>query len=347
MPNAVMDGATLARAGGQDYDIFSIWIIVKGNMAANWLNYHHLQYFWAVAREGSIVRAAEELGVSQPTISLQLQELERACKCSLFRREGRKLVLTEQGRMAYRYADEIYALGRELSERVRENPKEARPRLVVGVADSVTKIGTGRILEPAFCARAHVIVREDKAERLLPELASGRLDMVISDMPAGTGTRVRVFNHYMGECKLKLFAQHDLAKQLVGSFPKSLNGFPMILPGENTQQRRQLDNWLKKHKVRPDVVAEVEDTAMLVALGYAGKGVYPSSSLVEDALRRLFASEVLGVADGVIEKFYVITAGHEITEPVIKDVWEHARRVVFAAGWKAEARRNKAPQKGE
>jgi LysR family transcriptional activator of nhaA len=298
-------------------------------MAADWLNYHHLQYFWMVAREGSIVRAAEALGISQPTISLQLQELERAAKCKLFERKGRNLLLTEQGRMVYKYAEEIFSLGWELAERVREHPKQAGLRLAVGVSDQISRIGMGLMLEPALRGHVKVVCREDRLDRLLPEVAGGRLDAVLSNEPSGAGTRVRVFDHFIGQCDVHIFVNYELAHRLEEPFPQSLNGFPMIVPTESSPLRRQLDQWLRKHKLRPDVVAEIEDPAIIVTLGCLGNGAYPSPSIIGDALRRKFQSEVIGVAEGVVEKFYAITAGHEVTHPGVKLIRDEARDRLF------------------
>lgn len=344
-------GETLGNTNGQDYDIVPMFDIVGGYMAIamapDWLNYHHLKYFWVVAREGSIVRAAEELGVSQPTISQQLQELERSCKCELFERRGRTLALTDAGRMVFSYADQIFSMGRELMGRIRAHGQEAHQRLVVGVGDSVSKLATLRLLEPAFRGRARIVLRDDKVERLLPELAAGRLDMVLSDTPAGAGSQLRVFNHYLGECELKFFAQHETARRMEGAFPHCLEGFPMVVPTDNTLRRRQIDAWLKARGVRPKVVAEVEDAAMITSLGFAGVGVFAAPSVIEDILRKTFGAEVIGTADGVLEKFQAITTGHEVTHPLVQHVCDEARRTVFADGWRAEEVRNKAARKGE
>jgi LysR family transcriptional activator of nhaA len=250
-------------------------------MAPDWLNYHHLQYFWVVAREGSIVRAAEELGVSQPTISQQLQELERACKCDLFERRGRTLALTEAGRMVFAYADQIFSMGRELMARIRAHPEEADRRMTVGVADSVSKLAAWRILEPAFRDRVRIVLRDDKVERLIPDLANGRIDVLLSDVPAGAGTPQRVFNHYLGESEVKFFAQHETARRMEGTFPHCLEGFPMLVPTDNVLRRRQIDAWLKARGIRPTIVAEIEDTGMITFLGYVGVGVFAAPAVIE------------------------------------------------------------------
>ena len=196
-----------------------------------WLNYHHLHYFWVVAREGSIARASGQLHLAQPTISGQLHALEEALGEKLFTRVGRNLVLTEVGRVVFRYADEIFTLGRELMDTLQGHPTGRPLRLVVGVTDVLPKLIAYRLLEPALhlATPVHIICREGKLDRLLAELVVYELDVVLSDAPSGTLNRVRAFNHLLGECGVSLFGTAQLATQYRPGFPGSLHGAPFLL----------------------------------------------------------------------------------------------------------------------
>src|SRR3954462_5553898 len=208
-----------------------------------WLNYNHLYYFWIAAREGSISRAAEELMVSQPTISIQIKELETAVGQQLFDRVGRGLQLTEAGRIALNYANEIFSLGQEMTNALEHQPAGRSLRLSVGILDVIPKIVVRQILDPALHLPEPVrlICREDKADRLLADLAARRTDIVLSDAPIGTAVQLEGYDHLLGESGVSFFATKELAGRCRKGFPKSLNGTPMLLPTDHTQVRRSLN----------------------------------------------------------------------------------------------------------
>ncbi|HEU4453916.1 MAG TPA: LysR family transcriptional regulator, partial [Longimicrobium sp.] len=236
------------------------------------LNYKHLLYFWTVARAGSIARACRELHVTQPAISAQLQKLEQQLGEPLFARRGRGLVLTEAGRTAFQYADEIFSLGRELTETLRGRPTGKPIRLTVGVTDAFPKLLAYRILSPALRLEdpVRLVLQDDRPERLFAELATHGLDLVLADAPLPPTAPVRAYNHLLGECGVTFFASPALAEAHAAGFPASLDGAPVLLPTEGTTLRRSLAQWLDAEGLRPRIVAEVGDSALLKSFGQAG-----------------------------------------------------------------------------
>lgn len=295
------------------------------------LNYHHLRYFWAVAREGSVAAASRALNAAQPTISTQVRELEGALGTPLFARTGRRMVLTETGRMVYGYADEIFTLGRELLETVAGRGPGRRPRLVVGIADAVPKLVAYRILEPArrLPEPVTIVCLEDKPDRLLPELAAHQLDLVLADTPANPGLGVKAFSHLLGESGVTFFALAPLAARLRRGFPRSLAGQPMLLPAETTGLRRSLDAWFEREDLRPSVVGEFEDPALLKTFGQSGAGVFPAPTAIEDEVRRQRHVVVVGRTMEVRERFYAISVERKLKHPAVTAIVEAAREGIF------------------
>lgn len=234
-----------------------------------WLNYHHLQYFWVVAREGSIARASHQLHLAPPTISGQIHALEEALGEKLFLRVGRRLVLTDVGRVVFRYAEDIFTLGRELLDTLHGRPTGRPLRLVVGIADVVPKLIAYHLLEPALHLPTpiQVICREGKLDRLLAELAIYELDVVLSDAPSAPLSRIRAYDHLLGECDIALFGTPELATRYRPDFPASLDGAPFLLPTENTMLRHALAQWFDAHGIQPQVMGEFEDSALITVLG--------------------------------------------------------------------------------
>lgn len=269
----------------------------------DWLNYHHLLYFWVVAREGSIARASQELRLTQPTISAQIQALEETLGEKLFTRAGRSLMLTDMGRVVFRYADEIFSLGRELMDTLKGRPTGRPIRLVVGVADAVPKLIAYRLLEPALQLPepVRIICREDKPDRLLVGLAVHELDLVLADAPMGPTVKIRAFNHLLGECGVTIFSTERLAAAYRPGFPGSLNGAPFLLPTDNTTLRRSLDQWFEAEEIGSAVVGEFEDSALLKSFGQAGVGLFASPSVIESEVRRQYGVEIIGRVEAVRE----------------------------------------------
>lgn len=305
-------------------------VILRG---VEWLNYHHLLYFWMVAREGTIARASAQLRLAQPTISGQIRQLETALGERLFTRKGRRLVLTDVGRTTYRYADEIFALGRELTESLKGRP-DGQPRpLVVGIADVIPKAVVRLLLEPAMRLPepVRIVCREDRSvEGFLAELALQSLDVLLTDAPADHVTPVRAFSHLLGECGTTFFAAPRLASALRPGFPKSLHAAPCLLPSARSALRRALDEWFQTQKVSPSVVGEFDDTALMNIFGADGSGLFAAPSVLEAELRRLYRVQVVGHADGLRQRFYAISVERRLKHPAVVAICESARRELFA-----------------
>ena len=237
-----------------DNMLFQIKIKSKYSNRMEWLNYHHLLYFWNVAREGGLTRACAKLLLAPSTVSKQIHELEDVLGHQLFKKSGRRLVLTESGRVTYRYAEEIFGLGRELQSTLKDRPVGRPMRLSVGVADVVPKLIAQRVLESARSLREPVrlVCREDKPDRLIAELALLNLDVILTDSPAPPHVNVKAFSHLLGEYSITFFGKPEAASRLSAGFPGSLNGAPLLLPTENTMLRRSLDLWLSSSDLRPN-----------------------------------------------------------------------------------------------
>ena len=286
-------------------------------MTPNDLNYHHLLYFWAVAKEGSLRSAGEVLHVSQPSISAQLKQLEETLGAPLFTRTTRRLILTDTGQTVLQYAEEIFSLGSELLTAVRQEPGQRPLRLYVGVADSVPKIIVRQHLTPVFelGRLVRVICREGSLEELITQLAGHKLDVVLADEPSTSALRVRTFNQRLSTSAVVICAAPVLAKRLVKHFPRSLDGAPAILPAGEMALRRQLEHWFESHSVRPRIVAEVEDTALLIDLGTQELGFIPVYSAVLDEIERSSCFKTIGIANGLRMEIFAITAQRRLQHP--------------------------------
>jgi LysR family transcriptional activator of nhaA len=290
-----------------------------------WLNYHHLRYFWTVAKEGSLAAAAAKLHVSQPSISEQIRELEGALGEKLFRREGRGNKLTDTGQVVFGYADEIFALGRELMNAVKQRPGARTLRFYVGVVDSFPKLVTNEILAPVFAMTQtmHVICREGKMEDLLAQLAAHRLDIVLSDEPASSSTNFKTFSHPLGETGTTFCAEKKLAAKLKGNFPRSLHDAPALLPAENTTLRRALEKWFREQQIAPRVVAEFEDLALMKVMAAEGRGfiAVPTVAL-KDAVGH-YGFRAIGQATTCRVQFHALTAERRIAHPAVSLITGH------------------------
>lgn len=291
------------------------------------INYKHLHYFWVVANEGGIARAGERLYLTPQTISGQLSVLEENLGKALFNRVGRNLELTETGRLVLSYADEIFSLGGELEEMVRNLPSQ-RPLLFrVGMADVVPKIIAYRLLAPALQLPepVRIVCRENSIDSLLTELALHRIDLVISDGPIPPGVNVRGFNHSLGECGITFFATPQLANKLSRGFPQSLNGAPMLLPSETTVLQRRLLKWFDRLQIHPRIVGEFDDSALMKAFGQAGTGVFIAPTPIAAEVEKQYGVAVIGQTDEVREQFYAISVERKISHPAVIAITDTAR----------------------
>jgi LysR family transcriptional regulator, transcriptional activator of nhaA len=297
------------------------------------LNYQHLLYFWSVVRTGSLTRACEELALSAPTISAQLRTLEARLGEKLLAKSGRTLVPTEVGRLVYGYADEIFGLGQDLLEALEHRPTARPLRLVVGIDDVVPKEIAYRILEPALRLKRPVRItcREGTLERLVADLAVHEIDVVLSDAAVTPSLNIRAYSHPLGSCEVSWMATPTLAKTLRRNFPKSLDSVPVLLPTDDTAIRRRLDQWLDKQDVRPLMIGEFEDYALLREFARAGHGFAPVPSVLEEQFRRQYGFASIGAVSGVRGEFYAISVERKIKHPAIAVMIENARRVFAEA----------------
>jgi len=293
------------------------------------LNFKHLRYFLVVAQEGTIARAAESLAITPQTISGQLKLLEDNLGTALFQRQGRQLVLTPAGEQARDYAEQIFAMGEALQSHL-ANPGESRRPFNVGIADVLPKLLSYRLLQPVLELDEPVRLqcREGSMETLLTDLAAHKVDMVLTDRPVDSTFPVRAYNHLLGECSLSLFAAPNLAEQYAENFPASLDGAPLLMPTDDTVIGASLMKWCDSEGLRPQVVVECVDHALLGTFGQAGSGIFCGPSAMEPAIEQQFNVKTLGRIESIRERFYAISLERRIRHPAVLAVTSQARKVL-------------------
>ncbi len=296
-----------------------------------WLNYHHLRYFWMVAKEGTLRQAAEKLAVSQPSISAQIRLLEESLGAQLFRRSGRRLSLTDMGQLAFGYAEDIFSTGQDLLDAVRDRPGYRPMRCQVGVTDSVPKFVASQILRPAFDLPQpmHMLCREGSIDTLLLELAGYRLDLVLADEPAARGLHVKTFNHLLGKCGSVFCAVPKMADTFRPRFPQSLHDAPALLPVEATPLRAALEEWFHSCGVRPVVAAEFEDSAFMMVMAAEGLGFVVAPSVITRETLQHYGLKSFGATGKCSHQYYAITAERKLKHPAAIAITEHSRSDVF------------------
>ncbi len=297
-----------------------------------WLNYQHLFYFWTVIRSGTVLAASEQLRLSPSTISEQLRTLEDTLGEKLLRRSGRNLVPTDTGVVVFRYADEIFATGRELLDTIKGRPTGRPMRLVIGIADVVPKTIVRQLIEPArqLEQSVYVICREASTEQLLARLAIQELDVVLTDAPIGPSAKVRAYNHLLGETGTSFVATPAVAAACRGKFPRCIDGAPLLLPADNTAIRRDLDEWLDAQELRPERLGEFEDFALLHEFGEAGAGIFTVPTVLERKLQRQNGLQVIGRVPSIRARFYAISLERKLKHPAVLAISESARHKLFA-----------------
>ena len=296
------------------------------------MNYKHLHYFWMVAKAGGVTRASERLHLTPQTISGQLTLFEEVLGEKLFTRGGRRLELTEAGRVVLSYADEIFSLGQELEEVLHHRPTGRPLQFRVGVSDAVPKAVAYRLLEPAvhLAEPLRIVCREDKLASLLAELAVHRLDIVIADSPMPAKVDIRGFNHLLGECGVTFFATQELAWRHPGPFPQCLDGAPLLLPGEDAAARPRLTRWFSDNMIRPQIAGEFDDGALMTAFGQAGVGIFAAPSAIAEQVMRQHEVVAIGSTKEVIEQFYAISVERKLTHSAVLAISRAARQDLFA-----------------
>lgn len=292
-----------------------------------WLNYHHLLYFWKVARRGTVGAAAKELHLTQATVSAQIKALERMLGEALLRRSGRKLVLTDTGNLILRYADEIFTLGQEMMGTLKGQPEGRLARLTVGVADVMPKLVVYALLQPALKLGTayRMVCREGTNEDLLAGLASNEIDVVLTDRPIVTALNVKAFSHLLGESAMVLLGTAKLARRYQRDFPRSLHGAPLLLPTLNTSARRSLDQWFDAQNIVPRIVAEFDDTALLHVFGRRGVGLFFTPAVVAAEVQKPGGMHIVGRLSKVTERFYAISLDRKLKHPAVLAISEAAK----------------------
>ncbi len=306
-------------------------LTIKPKKQMRHLNYTHLFYFWNVAEEGGVTRAAEALHLTPQTISGQIKLLEQAVGEALFVRVGRGLQLTDTGKVVKEYADEIFAIGAELTQRVNSQQTLVVSTLNVGVVDSIPKLISLRILEPALklAEPVKMTCREGSLDNLLGELAVHHLDLVISNRPIPTGTSVKAYSHALGESGISLFAHKSISRSYRSGFPKSLHQAPLLALTTDNPVRRAMDSSFAELDVQPEIIAEFGDSALLKAFGEAGLGVFPAPTVMQSEVVSMYHSTWLGELDGVKESYYAISPERKLKHPAILEITERARALLF------------------
>lgn len=297
----------------------------------DFLNYHHLRYFWIVAKEGSLRKAAETLHVSQPTISAQVAALEGVLDEKLFHRGGRALTLTEAGHRVLSYAEEIFSLGQELLDTAQQRPSARTLRVHIGITDSLPKLVSYEIIKTIFKLKQPVqaVCREGKAADLLAQLAAYRLDIVLADEPAPSSLPIKVFNHLLGECGLAFCAEPKLAATLKRKFPKSLTDAPVLLPANNAALRQSLEKWFHAREIRPRLVAEFDDAALMKVAAVDGLGFFALPTLVVKEAVACYGFQIIGRTEDCRQQFYAISAERKLTHPAVLAITSNARAALL------------------
>jgi len=297
-----------------------------------WLNYHHLLYFWTVAREGTIAKASETLLLAQPTISEQIRSLEESLGVKLFQKQGRNLALTDAGRVAFQYADEIFTRGREMSDVIRGRTLgRTAARFTIGIADVVPKLIAYRLILPALklANPVHLVCREGKPDKLLSQLAIHELDLVISDAPLDPSIRIQAFSHLLGQSHLSFFAHPRIASRVKTRFPRCLDGMPFLMPADNSDLRRSLEHWFESQGVRPIIVGDFDDSALAAVFSQAAAGAFATPTPTEAQVKKQYGLSLLGRTRDIVESFYAISLDRRLKHPAVIAISEFAHKAVF------------------
>lgn len=293
-----------------------------------WLNYHHLYYFWTVCREGSISRAARKLYLAQPTISTQLRSLEQALGEKLLEKQGRQVVPTAIGRLVAQYAEEIFSLGREMKEVVQGLPGRGALVLTAGISESIPKTVAFQLLQPLMGEPdpVRLVCREGSTDHLFADLAARSLDVLLTDAPLSPGSSLKAYAHKLGESGISFFASAPIAENCRSAFPECLQEHPLLLPDEGTSLRRNLEHWLEEHRLHVRVAGEFQDSGLMKIFGHRGAGIFAAPSYVEREIQEQYRVQVIGRSAEIRESFYVISPERRVKHPAVAKLLAHARR---------------------
>jgi LysR family transcriptional regulator, transcriptional activator of nhaA len=299
-----------------------ISILSNYSAAMDRLNYHHLFYFWVVARHGGLGQSSEDLLLSRSTLSSQIHQLEGVIGHQLLRRSGRRLELTDVGRTVFTYCDKMFTIGRELGELIGD-ANLTKPRYVrVGVSDVIPRLVVGQLLRPLFATpnKVRLVCREDHSRRLLAELAAQNLDLVIDGGPLESGSRIKGHSHRLGRSDVVFFGAKRLVSKYRSGFPESLDGAPILLPTEGSVLRHEIENWFERLGIKPQVVGEFDDRDLLEVFGHLGAGMFPAPEMIRRDLAREYNIGVVGRATGLVEQYYAISIQRNIGHPLVEAI---------------------------
>jgi LysR family transcriptional activator of nhaA len=298
-----------------------------------WLNYHHLFYFWTVAKEGSVAAAAEKLRLAPPTILVQVRKLEDALETQLFRKQGRNLALTAEGRLVFRHAEEIFSVGQDMINTLKGRPTGRPMILAVGIADALPKLAAYRLLQPVYNLDEPLWLKcyEGKPTELFARLSTHELDLVLCDSPVGPEVSIRAFNHLLGECPISVMGTADLVHRYREGFPQSLDQAPFLLPMENTAMRRALNHWFDASGIHPQVVGEFDDVALLKVFGQDGRGLLFIPSIITTDVEKQLPLKTIGTIAEIRERFYAVSLQRRIRNPAVMAITEAARSQLLSA----------------
>jgi len=293
------------------------------------INYHHLYYFWTVVKEGGIARASEKLHLTQPTISSQITQFEQTIGHALFDRAGRSLLLTDTGRDVFDYAEEIFSIGRELTQDLSGRAMGKGYRLNVGIADMLPKLVVMELLKPALHLDIPVklFCHEDKPDRLVKELELHALDLVLTTGPLAIKPASGIFSHFLAESPMVVFGTTDLVDAYRKGFPHSLNGAPFLMPAGQLGLRQDVDRWCEEMEIWPEIRAEISDSALLKTFGAEGIGFFLAPRMVQDVITKQYGVDALGVIEGIREKFYLLSAQRKVNHPALMAILDHAKDI--------------------
>lgn len=284
-------------------------------------NYRHLYYFWVVAKEGSMSKAAERLDMAIQTISAQVHELEKSLGYLLFKPAGRGIALTEAGFTALEIADHMFSLGEKLPEILKEAAASPKSKITIGISDGLSKLVTRRLLDPIFQKKdVQLVAHEGEFEDLLAELALHRLDIVLADRPAPNNKNLNVYSEELTRSSIAWYIPHQLISEVKHDFPECLNHIPVLLPTSHSTVRLSIDQWFIKNKVTPNIIGEFEDSALLKTFAVSGLGVFPAGQIIQKELEDTYQMKVLGNCSGIFEYFYAIRSEKKIQNPLVEAI---------------------------
>jgi len=294
------------------------------------LNYHHLYYFFVTAREGSIMRAAELLHLTPQTVSGQISTFEDYLGKKLFDRKGKRLILNQQGQYVYSYAEDIFSLGAELLQNLKQQEPGSQLLFTIGVTDIIPKVLAFDLFKTCLDHEENLklVCKEGDLDSLLVDLALNKIDIIFSDQPLPPGANVKAYNHFVGETGMTFFADPSLSKKMQGEFPQSLDKFPMLLPGEKSTQRVELTAWFDRLNIVPDIVAEFEDSALMKLFGQSGYGVFCAPSPIAEHVAEQYQVDVIGASSEITEDFYLISPERKLKHPAALHLFEFASEMI-------------------